>query len=435
MKSHLYYTGILIENIRTFGKSQNINLNDKKGNPCMWNIIIGDNGIGKTTILKALSLPLIRPWGNMNWMYNINFNTFDRYKPKEKKMNIKTSRVEIGFSYQEQNSPTKAIDTLLLELFTGGRVGDLHARYRNSNDISLNVLDERYSNGYLLFAYGASRQIGRKGISSDKSFPAQTLFEDNLPLMNTEEWLLQVELKAEKNKKFKSYKEKVYKIVTLLLQGEVSEIKTDVENSPKILFKTQFGWVHLHELSLGYKTLLSWIVDFAKGMLEKYPESDNALAEPAICLVDEIDLHIHPALQKKVIKFLKNTFKKTQFIVTTHSPLILQSVENANVILLKDKGTSVEVIQNEMDVDNWRIDQILMSDLFKLKDIYNSSTQRKINRHSKLLKKENLTEKEQIELQKLTNFVESLPIGSNQNEIEGFDMLKKIAETLVKNKK
>ncbi len=428
-KSHLYYTNILIENIRTFGKKQTINFNDKQGNPCMWNIIIGDNGIGKTTILKALSLPLIRPWGNKSWVYSINFNTFDRYNHKEKEEDY---RVQIGFSYQQQDAPIKEIDTLVFEILTGGdKTDNLYDHYLGKYGENL----YKHRSAYNLFAYGASRQIGIKGISTVKTFPAQTLFHDNYPLMNTEEWLLQVELKAEKDEKFKAYKEKVYKIVKLLLQGEVSDIKTDVENSPRILFKTQFGWVHLHELSLGYKTLLSWVIDFAKGMLEKYPESDNALAEPAVCMVDEIDLHIHPALQKKVIMFLKDTFPKTQFIVTTHSPLILQAVEDANIILLKDKGNSVEVVQNEIDIDNWRIDQILMSDLFELKDVYKYSTQRKIDRHSKLLQKSHLTDKEQLELENLTKFVENLPIGKNQNEIEGFDMLKKFAETIAKHKK
>ncbi len=428
MKS-LYYTNVLLENMRTFGIKQNINLCDENGNPSLWNIIIGDNGTGKTTILKALSLPLIRPWGNTSWLYNINLNTFDRYNEKHKSDDIKHTRIEIDFLYDKKEN-----ETLALDLTLGEKQRDIHTIY-TKNVKNNAIFDPEFEKDYLLFAYGASRYIGRKGMSSGKDFPAQTLFEDNVPLMNTEEWLLQVELKAEKNQKFKSYKEKVFKIVKHLLQGEVLEIKTDVENSPQILFKTQYGWVRLHELSLGYKTLLSWVVDFAKGMLEKYSESNNPLAEPAICLVDEIDLHIHPALQKKVINFLKDTFSKTQFIVTTHSPLILQAVDNANVILLKDKGNSVIAMQNSLDIDNWRIDQILMSDLFELKDIYQPAAQKKIDRHLKLLRKGNLTEKEQKELQTLTEFVENLPVGHNQKEIEGFEIIKKFAKNISENKK
>ena len=424
----LYYTNILIENVRTFGKKQNINFCDKNDKPFLWNIIIGDNGIGKTTILKALSLPLIKPWGNPSWIYNINLNTFERFSSEQESGAKKQTKIVTDFLYAETEK-----ESLTLNLTLGEKHKDIQAVLTKNAKINKRINSE-FEKDYLLFAYGASRHIGRKGMSSGKDFPAQTLFEDNVPLMNTEEWLLQVELKAEKNTKFNTYKEKVFEIVKLLLQGEVTDIKTDVENSPQILFKTQFGWVRLHELSLGYKTLLSWIIDFAKGMLEKYPESDNPLAEPAICLVDEIDLHIHPALQKKVIKFLKNTFQKTQFIVTTHSPLILQSIDNANIILLKNKGNSVNAVQNFVDIDNWRIDQILLSDLFELRDIYKPSVQKKVDSHSKLLRKSNLTEKERKKLHSLTEFVENLPIGNNQNELEGFELIRKFASEIAKNK-
>ena len=71
---------------------------------------------------------------------------------------------------------------------------------------------------------------------------------------------------------------------------------------PKVFFKTPYGDVRLHELSLGYKTLIAWMVDFANGLFDEYPESKDPLAEPAVCLVDEIDLHLHPKFQRTIIQ-------------------------------------------------------------------------------------------------------------------------------------
>ncbi len=426
--SSIYLRNLSIENLRTFGKKQTINFTDKNNKPYLWNVIIGDNGIGKTSILKALSLPLIRPWGNIDWIWRIDFRTFERFKSK-------MPQIDIEFEYNKSNSTQT--DTLHLDVFTTNR--DLHYSFKNKqlDNEEQRKIEETYSKSFLLFVYGASRHISTKGISVENNFSAQTIFDDNAPLMNTEEWIIQSEYKAkkdEKNKKYKTYHQKVISIIKTLLKDEIFDIKIDIINeTPKVLFETQYGWVNLHELSLGYKTLLSWVIDFVKGMLEKYSESKNPLSEPAICIIDEIDLHIHPALQNKVIKFLSETFTKTQFIVTAHSPLIVQALENANIILLKYNGKSVEVQQNIIDIRNWRIDQILMSDLFGMRDVYSLETQQKLQKREKFLRKDTLTKTEQIELKELNNFENSLPVGNTQNEIEGFALLRQFAQKIAKN--
>lgn len=426
---YIYLRSLSIENLRTFGERQTIEFTDENNKPYLWNVIIGDNGIGKTSILKALSLPLIRPWGNIDWIWRIDFRTFERF-------NSKMPQIDIEFEYHK--SDLIISDSLHLDVFTNR---DLQYSFKNKH---LDYEEQRkiesmYRKSFSLFAYGASRHISTKGISVENDFSAQTIFDDNATLMNTEEWIIQSEYKAkkyEKNKKYKIYHQKVISIIKTLLKDEIFDIKVEIINdTPKVLFKTQYGWVNLHELSLGYKTLLSWVIDFVKGMLEKYYESENPLSEPAICIIDEIDLHIHPALQNKVIKFLSETFTKTQFIVTAHSPLIVQALENANIILLKDKGKSVEVQQNIIDIRNWRIDQILMSDLFGMQDVYSSETQIKLQKRDKLLRQDMLSKTEQTELEELNTFVDNLPVGNTQNEIEGFSMLRQFAQKIAKNQK
>jgi len=424
---YIYLRNLSIENLRTFGKRQTISFTDKNDKPYLWNIIIGDNGIGKTSILKALTLPLA-VFGNPEWNRYIPLKTFERYEAQEPKVLI---------DFEFTNNTIKEINTLQTNIWISNGYFENTLKNLPDDIRERNHKHNLYSNAFFLFAYGASRHIGTKGISIENEFVAQTLFDDSATLINAEEWIIQSEYKAkkdDKNKKYKTYHKRVISIIKTLLKDEIFDIDIRIINgTPKVLFQTQYGWVNLHELSLGYKTLLSWVVDFAKGMLEKYSESKNPLQEPAICLIDEIDLHIHPALQNKVIKFLSETFTKTQFIVTAHSPLIVQALENANIILLKDKGKSVEVQQNIIDIRNWRIDQILMSDLFGLQDVYSVETQIKLERRENLLRKDSLTENEQVELNQLNEFVNNLPIGNNQNEIEGFALLRQFAEKIAKN--
>ncbi len=87
---------------------------------------------------------------------------------------------------------------------------------------------------------------------------------------------------------------------------------------------------------------------------------ENPLAEPAIVLVDEIDLHLHPEWQRKIIQFLTAQFPNTQFIASSHSPLIVQSADNINLVLLEKQGDHVTIRQpNLTTYQGWTIEEIL----------------------------------------------------------------------------
>jgi transcriptional regulator with XRE-family HTH domain len=117
---------------------------------------------------------------------------------------------------------------------------------------------------------------------------------------------------------------------------------------------------------LGYKTLIAWMVDLASRMFDRYPDSPNPLAEPAVVLIDEIDLHLHPKWQRTLMSYLSERFPNTQFIATAHSPLVVQAASDANVVLLRREGDHVVIDNNMKDIHGWRVDQILTSDLFGL---------------------------------------------------------------------
>lgn len=92
----------------------------------------------------------------------------------------------------------------------------------------------------------------------------------------------------------------------------------------------------LRILSDGIKSTLSMIADIAYRMAVLNPQLlDNILKETSgIILIDEIDMHLHPSWQKKIISVLCKIFPKVQFIFTTHSPSILSNVSNKNILIL-----------------------------------------------------------------------------------------------------
>lgn len=164
--------------------------------------------------------------------------------------------------------------------------------------------------------------------------------------------------------------------------------------------------------------------------------SDAPFEEPAILILDEIDLHMHPAWQREIIENLTKLFPRTQFIVTAHSPLIAQAALDSNLVLLKRKGDHVIVINEPEIIKNWRIDQVLTSDLFGLKDARSKKiTQKMARRRILLLKGDNITDAEKRELDRLNEEVMNMPIGETKAEIDAMEILKEFAHRLEAAKK
>lgn len=100
-----------------------------------------------------------------------------------------------------------------------------------------------------------------------------------------------------------------------------------IELAPARMVMTNADGVDLQidQLSGGYKAVLSVIADIAKRLSMANPDSQNPLEEDAVILIDELDLHLHPKWQKEIVDDLKRTFPNCQFIVSTHSPFVIQS--------------------------------------------------------------------------------------------------------------
>jgi predicted ATP-binding protein involved in virulence len=81
--------------------------------------------------------------------------------------------------------------------------------------------------------------------------------------------------------------------------------------------------IPLDLVSQGYENLIGWVGYLVKRLSEVTPIGQDFRQTPAICLIDEIDTYLHPKWQSNIVSTLVDTFRNTQFIITTHSPLVL----------------------------------------------------------------------------------------------------------------
>ena len=97
----------------------------------------------------------------------------------------------------------------------------------------------------------------------------------------------------------------------------------------------------LNQLSGGYRIVLALAADLARRMAQGNPHMDDPLQSEAIVLIDEIELHLHPAWQQRILGDLMRTFPKAQFIVTTHSPQVLTTVAPKRIVELYRDGDNI----------------------------------------------------------------------------------------------
>src|SRR5262249_51932358 len=249
---------------------------------------------------------------------------------------------------------------------------------------------------------------------------------DRAELRNAEEWLLQLDYATKANKQDKDAQKRFDLAKELLLsimpEGEITDILCIPGSGPnpkaRAEFQTPYRCAPLRQLGYGYQTLITWVADLANRMAERYPDSKNPLAEPAVVLVDEIDLHLHPKWQRKLMGFLTERFPNTQFIATAHSPLVAQAAADANLAVLRREGDHV-VIDNDVDHSrNWRVDQILTSELFGLKTARPPWMEPLFEEQQKIRTKAKLTKADEKRLAELEEELGGLSFGETPAEIK-----------------
>jgi hypothetical protein len=248
--------------------------------------------------------------------------------------------------------------------------------------------------------------------------------------MNAEEWLLQADYAASKSRE-PAAQERLNKIVSLLLELLLDVDKIQITprgiKTPRAEAQTPFGWVPLSNLSTGYRSVIAWVVDFASRMLDRYPEAPNPFTKPAVVLVDQIDLFLHPKWQRKMMQHLTEKFPNTQFIVTAHSPLIVQALPEAKIVVLKRHGDEVRIDDNVESIRGWRTDQLLASDLFENQPVRDPETEALLHRRRDILARPQLSDEDKIELSRLDAAIGQLPFGETRQQAEMMEILRQAA--------
>ena len=131
-------------------------------------------------------------------------------------------------------------------------------------------------------------------------------------------------------------------------------LRIELSPSRMVLTNTEGMDLEIEQLSGGYKAVLSVVADIAKRLAIANPESNNPLEEEAVILIDELDLHLHPRWQKTIVNDLKRTFINCQFIITTHSPFIVQALHADELFDIN----SMEYADEQGNYNGWSIDEI-----------------------------------------------------------------------------
>ena len=99
------------------------------------------------------------------------------------------------------------------------------------------------------------------------------------------------------------------------------------------------GLVPFNYLSDGYRNMVAMVADIAHraSRLNPHFDSESAKKTQGIVLIDEIDLHLHPKWQRRVVDDLQEAFPNIQFVATTHSPFIIQSLKAVRLLILTKK--------------------------------------------------------------------------------------------------
>lgn len=128
--------------------------------------------------------------------------------------------------------------------------------------------------------------------------------------------------------------------------------------------------IPFQSLSDGYRAFLGWLADLLYHICFGCPKGKKLVENSGIVLVDEIDLHLHPKWQMKVVETVAKALPRIQFVLTSHSPLVAGSLERANVIRLKLSGKNRSSASRlAASIYGLDVDQILLTVLFGLRTI------------------------------------------------------------------
>ncbi len=313
-----------------------------------------------------------------------------------------------------KTSVIEALARYLDKIFTGEREN----AFRNCQkelDIKLNnkiesipELADKYH--YILAYYDAARvfqaeqprQIEKVKLEDYyglTDFPRKEFVKYLLDLKMTEA-LARNNNKTEKADEIQTWFAKLEQLLKQIFDDKTVELEFDEETFEFRILQHGKEPFDFNTLSSGYQAVLDIILDIIMRMQNQTQRSFD-FNLPGIVLIDEIETHLHLELQKNIMPFLTTIFPNIQFIVTSHSPFILNSIRNV-VIYDLEKNLLVE-----NGLDNVPYDGIVEG--YFGADKLSDALKQKFEKYKTLVKKKCLSDEELNEIAELELYLDDIP--------------------------
>ncbi len=360
----MYLKKIIIQNIRSVSRFEM-----KFETPAGWHVILGDNGAGKSTIVRSIALGIVGP------------------------NDAKALRVNLAEWIKKDADGDAKIGLLVMKHDQDSKIGQSRPRIipfdanvsivKNDNGALMLKSDTKpaydniWSNAYGWFscAFGPFRRFsgGEKDwmkvyYSDPRAAAHLSVFGEDVALTEAIDWLKDLHIKSLENNQ-SNFVNGTDNTILQSLKSFLNEggllphgAKLDSISSEGVFFIDGNGSkVDVTQMSDGYRSILSLTFELIRQMVRAYghdrvfknfSHGKYSIELPGVVLIDEIDAHLHPTWQARIGNWFTSLFPNIQFIVTTHSPLICRASENGTIWRLRAPGTdqdSKEVVEIEKE--------------------------------------------------------------------------------------
>jgi energy-coupling factor transporter ATP-binding protein EcfA2 len=294
-----------------------------------WIVVLGPNGTGKSTILRAIALALCSESARR------------RLAPDASRYVNRTSGATRGYVRVRFNQGQE----IRLEARRGAR--------------QFEVKETRERPDFALVGYGSTRMLPRRKTSALRATgPKLTnLFDSWAPLAQVEPWLADPGRVSSKD-----FKVLASSLKTLMGVGDAVELRRRSGRLTARSFGTSFD---LGELSDGYRSTLALALDLVLALGGEQGQGLSTENLEGMVLIDELEVHLHPEWKLQLVSDLRSVFPHLQFVATTHDPLCLRGLETGELHVLerREEGVAAHQIDVPSGLD---ADEILTGSWFGL---------------------------------------------------------------------